>query len=133
LSIREIARDAPVSPFHFIRLFHALFGETPHQCRIRLRVDRAKHLLAVGSFSVTDVCMEVGCTSLGSFSDLFARRVGLTPTVYRQRVRSIMTAPRSLPAGLTPGCLTLMGAAFAISEKQSPTLLSDSAAMREDS
>jgi AraC-like DNA-binding protein len=60
LSIDEIARDAAVSPFHFIRLFRAIFGETPHQSRIRSRVDRAKHLLAVSDYSVTDVCMEVG-------------------------------------------------------------------------
>ncbi len=133
LSINEIARDAAVSPFHFIRLFRAIFGETPHQSRIRSRVDRAKHLLAVSDYSVTDVCMEVGFASLGSFSDLFTRRVGVPPSVYRRRVRSIMPAPQSLSAELTPGCLTLMGAAFAISEKQSPALLSDSVAAREES
>src|SRR5579872_2125584 len=97
LSIDEIARDAAISPFHFIRLFRAVFGETPHQCRIRARIDRAKHLLAVSDFSVTDVCMEVGFASLGSFSDLFTRRVGVPPSVYRRRVRSIMPAPRALP------------------------------------
>ena len=133
LSVDVVARAAGVSRFHFIRLFRAMFGETPHQFRIRARLDRAKHLLAISDYSVTDVCMEVGFASLGSFSDLFARRVGVPPSVYRQRVRSIMTAPRSLPAELTPGCLTLMGAAFAISEKQSSALLSDSVAAREDS
>jgi AraC-like DNA-binding protein len=133
LSVEDVARAAGLSPFHFIRLFDAMFGETPHQFRIRARLDRAKYLLAVSDYSVTDVCMEVGFASLGSFSDLFTRRVGVPPSVYRRRVRSIMAAPRSLPAELTPGCLTLMGAAFAISEKQSPALLSDSVAAREDS
>jgi hypothetical protein len=77
--------------------------------------------------------MEVGCASLGSFSDLFTRRVGVPPSVYRRQVRSMMPALRLLPAELTPGCLTLMGAACAISEKQSPALRSESVAAREDS
>jgi AraC-like DNA-binding protein len=75
LSIEDVAREAAVSPFHFIRQFQAVFGETPHQYRIQARLDRAKHLLALSDYSVTDVCMEVGFSSLGSFSDLFARRV----------------------------------------------------------
>ena len=111
-----------------------MFGETPHQCRIRARLERAKHLLAVSEYSVTDVCMEVGVSSLGSFSDLFARRVGMPPSVYRRWVRARMTDHRSLPPELTPGCLTLMGAAFAMSEKQSAQHLSDSSATpQEDS
>jgi AraC-like DNA-binding protein len=126
LSIEEVAREAAVSPFHFIRLFHAMFGETPHQFRIQARLDRAKHLLAISDYSVTDVCMEVGFTSLGSFSDLFARRVGVSPSAYRRRIRSIMPVPGTLPAEVIPGCLTLMGAAFAIFEKQQPAVLSDS-------
>lgn len=60
MSIRQVARDAAMSPFHFIRQFQAVFGETPHQYRIQARVDRAKYLLAVTNASVTDVCMEVG-------------------------------------------------------------------------
>jgi transcriptional regulator GlxA family with amidase domain len=120
MSIREVARSAAMSPFHFIRQFHAVFGETPHQYRIQARLDRAKHLLATSDASVTDVCMEVGFSSLGSFSDLFARRVGAAPSTYRRRVRSIMTTPGEMPKALTPGCLSLMGSAFAISEKPSP-------------
>jgi AraC-like DNA-binding protein len=73
--ISQVAREAVMSPFHFIRQFQAIFGETPHQFRIRARLDRAKDLLALSDYSVTDVCMEVGFSSLGSFSDLFARRV----------------------------------------------------------
>jgi AraC-like DNA-binding protein len=128
LSIEEVAREAAVSPFHFIRKFQSMFGDTPHQFRIKAQLDRAKYLLAVSDYSVTDVCMEVGFTSLGSFSDLFARRVGVSPSVYKRRVRSIMPAPRVLPQELIPGCLTLMGAAFAILEKQPCALLSDSGA-----
>jgi AraC-like DNA-binding protein len=112
LSIREVAKDAAISPFHFIRRFHAMFGVTPHQFRIHARLDRAKHLLAVSDYSVTDVCVEVGFASLGSFSELFARRVGVAPSSYRRQVRSIMHVPGALPGDLTPGCLTLMAAAF---------------------
>ena len=107
-----------MSPFHFIRQFQAVFGETPHQLRIQARLERAKHLLALSDYSVTDVCMEVGFSSLGSFSDLFSRRVGLPPSAYRRRVRVFMPAPDGLSPQLAPGCLTLMAAAFAIFEKR---------------
>jgi AraC-like DNA-binding protein len=120
LTIDDVAREAAMSPFHFIRQFSALFGDTPHQFRIQARLDRAKHLLALGEYSVTDVCMEVGFSSLGSFSDLFARRVGTPPSAYRRRVRSMVAVPGSVPRELIPGCLTLMGAAFATLEKRRP-------------
>jgi AraC-like DNA-binding protein len=119
LSIGDVAREAAMSPYQFIRRFRAVFGETPHQFRIGARLDRAKQLLAVSDYSVTDVCMEVGFSSLGSFSDLFARRVGVAPSAFRRRIRAVMPAPRVLPPDAIPGCLTLMGAAFAIFEKQS--------------
>src|SRR5262245_66635555 len=107
-----------MSPFHFIRQFEAMFGVTPHQFRIQARVDRAKDLLALSDYSVTDVCMEVGFTSLGSFSDLFARRVGVPPSAYRRQVRSLMAVPGVLPLAITPGCLNLMVRAFATFEKR---------------
>src|SRR6476660_8860627 len=112
VSIREVARAASMSPFHFIRQFEAVFGATPHQFRIQTRLDRAKQLLALSDYSVTDVCLEVGFSSLGSFSDLFARRVGAPPSAYRRRMCSIMPVPGQLPAESTPACLTLMAAAF---------------------
>jgi AraC-like DNA-binding protein len=109
LSIAAIARDAQMSPSHFIHQFEALFGCTPHQYRIAARVDSAKRLLASGDFSVTEACMEVGFSSLGSFSSLFLRRVGESPSVYQRRVRALVPVAGiagSLP--LEPGCLTLM-------------------------
>jgi AraC-like DNA-binding protein len=117
LSIEQVAREAAVSPFHFIRQFQALFGETPHQYRIRARLERAKDLLASSDYSVTDVCMEVGFSSLGSFSDLFARRIGMPPSVYRRERRIRIAVPGIVPAD-GYGCLSLMAAAFAIFEKQ---------------
>jgi AraC-like DNA-binding protein len=118
VSIHEVAREAAMSPFHFIRTFHALFGETPHQFRMRARLNRAKQLLALGNDSVTDVCLDVGFASLGSFSDLFARRVGVSPSAYRRRARSLVAVPADVTKTLFPGCLTLMAGAFAISEKR---------------
>jgi AraC-like DNA-binding protein len=98
-----------VSPYHFIRQFEAVFGVTPHQFRIQERLEAARHLLALGRHSVTDVCMEVGFSSLGSFSTLFTRRVGEAPSAYRRRVRVFVQVPGALPAILTPGCFSLMG------------------------
>lgn len=107
-SIAALAAELEISPFHFIRQFRAVFGTTPHQLRIEARLDRAKHLLALGQRSVTEVCMEVGFESLGSFSSLFARRVGASPSAYRRQVRALIQVPGTMPAALIPGCLTLM-------------------------
>ncbi|MGH8189205.1 MAG: helix-turn-helix transcriptional regulator [Steroidobacteraceae bacterium] len=107
LSIDEIARQAAVSPYHFIRQFRALFGETPHQFRTRIRLEHAKQLL-VADTPVTDVCMQLGYSSLGSFSTLFAQRFGLAPSIYRQRMRPLVRAPGLWPRQLVPGCLGLM-------------------------
>jgi AraC-like DNA-binding protein len=126
LSIAEVAREAAMSPFHFIRRFESVFGTTPHQFRIQSRLERAKHLLALSDYSVTDVCMEVGFSSLGSFSALFARRFGTPPSAYRRQVRSLIVVPGELPRELAPGCLSLMAAAFAILEKQRLPFLANS-------
>jgi AraC-like DNA-binding protein len=108
LSIRDVARDAGMSPYHFIRQFEALFGTTPHQYRISARMDLAKGLLALSDYSVTDVCMEVGFSSLGSFSTLFLTRVGESPSAYRRRARAVCSVPGMPPLEWFPGCLTLL-------------------------
>ena len=108
-SIERVAREVGLSPYHFIRQFEAVFGATPHQFRIGARLDRAKELLASGRRSVTEVCMEVGCSSLGSFSDLFTRRVGEPPSAYQRRARASIQVPAWLARAPIPGCLGLMG------------------------
>ena len=99
ITIAELARELRISPFHFIRQFECVFGVTPHQYRIQARLDRARRLLAAGRMSVTEVCMDVGFSSLGSFSTLFTRRFGESPRAFRRRVNG---------TDLTPGCLRLM-------------------------
>ena len=106
LTIEEVARRSGMSPFHFIRRYGQLFGVSPHQARLDARLDRAKRLLAGGGLSVTEVCLEVGFSSLGSFSTLFSRRVGEAPSSYRRRVRRVVSVPGQLDP--FPGCLMLM-------------------------
>ena len=74
-----------MSPAHFSRQFRAAYGETPYGYLMTRRIERAKALLRRGDLSVTEVCMAVGCTSLGSFSARFTQLVGETPTAYRAR------------------------------------------------
>ena len=108
--IEDVARAVAISPSHFNRRFAAAFGVTPHQFRIHRRLERAKLLLAAGRHSVTEVCMEVGFSSLGSFSAQFARRVGATPSAYRRRLRALVQVPEAVWRPLRPGCLSLMAA-----------------------
>ena len=108
LRIDDLARELEMSPFHFIRRFQSVFGVTPHQFRIASRLDLSKALLAKGHHSVTDVCMEVGFSSLGSFSALFARRVGESPSAFQRRMRMMVQVPGKLPPALVPGCLSLL-------------------------
>jgi AraC-like DNA-binding protein len=85
LDIPALARSAHVSQAHFSRSFKAAFGETPHQYLLSRRMERAKALLREGDRPVTEVCLAVGFTSLGSFSTQFRRFVGVSPTAYRDR------------------------------------------------
>ncbi|MBB4987208.1 transcriptional regulator GlxA family with amidase domain [Streptomyces sp. SFB5A] len=85
LDVPALARVALMSTGHFARSFRTAFGETPYSYLMTRRVERAKALLRRGDLSVTEVCFEVGCTSLGSFSSRFTELVGETPSAYRAR------------------------------------------------
>lgn len=87
LDLPALARIAHVSPRHFGRTFLATFGETPHRYLQRRRVERAMFLLRSGERSVTEICMEVGFSSLGTFSRTFQQVVGESPSAYRRRGR----------------------------------------------
>ena len=83
LDVAAVAAVAHISEAHFIRSFRATFGETPHRYLQRRRVERAMFLLRETDRSVTDVCFDVGFTSLGTFSRMFHEIVGETPSDYR--------------------------------------------------
>lgn len=83
LDVPALAADALMSVGHFQRSFKKAYGETPYSYLMTRRVERAQALLRIGELSVTDVCMAVGCTSLGSFSAKFTELVGQTPSDYR--------------------------------------------------
>jgi len=87
LDIPTVARIACVSQAHFIRTFQATFGETPHRYLQRRRVERSMFLLRETERSVTDICFDVGFSSLGTFSRTFREVIGETPTAYRKRAK----------------------------------------------
>src|SRR6266545_4367266 len=90
LDVPAMARTAFMSPAHFSRQFRAAYGETPYSYLMTRRIERAMLLLRRGDLSVTDVCFEVGCSSLGTFSTRFTELVGESPSAYRARDHSWM-------------------------------------------
>jgi AraC-like DNA-binding protein len=97
LDVAALARAALMSTAHFSRRFRAAYGETPYAYLMTRRIERAKALLRRRDMSVTEVCIEVGCSSLGSFSARFTELVGETPTAYRARDHSELAS--------VPGCI----------------------------
>ena len=88
LDVPALARVAHVSPAHFSRQFRATFGETPHRYLQRRRVERAMELLRETDRPVTEICLDVGFNSLGTFSRTFRDVVGESPSAYRDRFAS---------------------------------------------
>ena len=97
LDVPTMAAGALMSPAHFSRQFKAAYGETPYNYLMTRRIERAMALLRAGA-GVTDACMEVGCTSLGSFSSRFREIVGMTPSAYRAREHHAVKAMPSCVA-----------------------------------
>ncbi|MEV4437794.1 AraC family transcriptional regulator [Streptomyces sp. NPDC049577] len=97
LDVPALAAIAHVSPAHFTRVFRATFGETPHRYLQRRRVERAMFLLRETGRSVTDICFDVGFSSLGTFSRTFRDIVGESPRAYR----------RSAPEAGVPTCFAM--------------------------
>ena len=94
LDVPAMARRALMSPAHFSRQFRVAYGETPYSYLMTRRIERAMALLRTG-MTVTDACMAVGCTSLGSFSSRFTEVVGEPPSAYRSREHD---AVKAMPA-----------------------------------
>ncbi len=113
LDLDAMAAEAGFSRYHFAREFRNAFGETPGAYLSRRRVERAKDLLASANLTVTEICMVVGFTSLGSFSRRFSELVGCSPSEYRRR-----TVERGGPPRI-PGCFVMAWARpTAIADKQ---------------
>ncbi len=93
LDVPALARIAHVSEAHFIREFRATFAETPHRYLQRRRVERAAFLLRETDRSVTEICLDVGFVSLGTFGRLFKEIVGESPTAYRRRAADLRAVP----------------------------------------
>jgi AraC-like DNA-binding protein len=104
LDLAQIASQASLSRYYFLRLFRSTFAQTPHQYLIERRIERAKALLAAGDLSITEVCFAVGFQSLGSFSALFHRCSGCPPKEYRARAFRGMYLPRRF----VPACFLRM-------------------------
>ncbi|HEY8481303.1 MAG TPA: helix-turn-helix transcriptional regulator [Spirillospora sp.] len=103
LDVAAVAARAGYSRYHFVRLFSAVYGETPGAYLTRRRIERAQDLLRTANLTVTEICMLVGFTSLGTFCTRFKRQVGMTPTEYRARARTA-------GAKAIPGCFVLFWA-----------------------
>lgn len=100
LDVPALARTALMSTAHFSRRFREVYSETPYAYLMTRRIERATALLRRGDMTVTDVCFEVGCTSLGSFSARFTEIVGETPSAYRARDHDELR--------VVPGCQTMV-------------------------
>ena len=90
LNVEALARDAHMSAGHLSRQFRLAYGESPYAYLMTRRIERAMALLRRGDLSVTEVCFEVGCSSLGTFSTRFSELVGMPPSVYRREATGAM-------------------------------------------
>jgi AraC-like DNA-binding protein len=95
LDVEALARGVHVSSGHLSREFRKAFGETPYSYLMTRRIERAMSLLRQGELSVTEVCFEVGCSSLGTFSTRFTELVGVPPSTYR---RDSVDETKGMPA-----------------------------------
>src|SRR5499425_3340700 len=95
LDVEALARGAHMSAGHLSREFRAAYGESPYSYLMTRRIERAMALLRRGDLSVTEVCFEVGCSSLGTFSTRFTELLGVPPSVYRSEETGAM-------AGMAP-------------------------------
>jgi AraC-like DNA-binding protein len=91
LDVEALARGAYMSAGHFTRQFRLAYGESPYSYLMTRRIERAMALLRNGDLSVTEVCFEVGCSSLGTFSTRFTELVGVPPSVYRRQAAGATT------------------------------------------
>ena len=105
INLDLVAGEAHFSKFHFIRLFKQAYGKTPHQYLIKLRLEKARHLLGTG-FGVSEVCGLVGFESISSFSGLFKKHVGMLPSAYQRQQKRAMQDMAQAPLKFIPYCFS---------------------------
>jgi AraC-like DNA-binding protein len=103
LDLESISDEATFSKFHFIRVFRKVYGKTPHQYLTTVRIENAMQLLKLNK-SVTETCFEVGFESMSSFSGLFKKLVGVSPSTYLLRQQQIKAHLAKAPLDFIPGC-----------------------------
>jgi len=103
IDVNNIADEAFFSKFHFIRLFKKIYGKTPHEYLRVVRIEKAMELLRNGN-PVSEVCYAVGFQSLSSFSGLFKKLVGASPSAYLLAQQKIKAHIRNAPLDFIPGC-----------------------------
>ena len=103
IHLNSISDEAYFSKFHFLRLFKSMYGKTPHQYLLHLRVEKAKIFLKEGK-PVTEVCSAVGFESPTSFSTLFKRIVGVSPSLFLKQHAELKTQVRENPMSFVPSC-----------------------------
>ena len=101
LDVEALARGAHMSAGHFCRDFKLAYGESPYGYLMTRRIERAMALLRRGDLSVTEVCFEVGCSSLGTFSTRFTELVGVPPSVYRDQYAETSGIPSCVSKQVT--------------------------------
>ena len=106
IDLENIADEAFFSKFHFMRLFRAIYGKTPHQYLISVRIEKAKQLFEANK-TVSEVCYAVGFDSASTFSGLFKRLTGFTPSSYLQQQRQIKKRISEEPCSFVPSCFAL--------------------------
>ena len=101
LDVEALARGAHMSAGHLSRQFRLAYGESPYSYLMTRRIERAMALLRRGDLSVTEICFEVGCSSLGTFSTRFSELVGVAPSVYRGRAGATEGMPSCVAKQVT--------------------------------
>jgi AraC-like DNA-binding protein len=96
ITIEQLSREVALSPYYLIRVFRRFYKQTPHQYLVQQRIARAKDLLRNTDLSITEICTAVGFESLGSFSTLFRKVAGISPSAYRVSSHPTL-APTTIP------------------------------------
>ena len=107
IDLNNISDEAHFSKFHFIRLFKSIYGKTPHQYLQFVRIEKAR-LLFTENDSVSDVCYQVGFESVSTFSGLFSKMIGKTPTNFILESKEKKSQIKENPLSFVPGCYAYM-------------------------